>query len=334
MSTLNASSVVAGLRRSRYGLADALLLAALAATFAFGQLYLALATTVLIMVIFALSLDLAQGYGGIETLGHAAFFGSGAYAAGLYALHVSPEPISGLLVGAAAAAVVGLLSGLAVLRTQGLTQIMLTLACATLLYELANTLKRVTMGDDGLSGYTVAPLLGRFEFDIFGRTAFVYAAVVLAAVLAALRFVVNAPLGLVAQGIRDNPLRMRLLGVPVTRRLLQVYGLSAAVAGVAGALSAQVNRIVGLDTLGFVVSANVLVMLALGGAGRLYGAVLGAVVFVLASDRAAAVDPANWLAALGLLLIVVVRFAPEGLAGLVASASRRLGQRRGAGDRA
>ena len=334
MSSPNASPVAQGLRCSRYGLADALLLAALAATFAFGQLYLALATTVLIMVIFALSLDLAQGYGGIETLGHAAFFGSGAYAAGLYALHVSPEPLSGLLVGAAAAATVGVLSGLAVLRTQGLTQIMLTLACATLLYELANTLKRFTMGDDSLSGYTVAPLLGRFEFDIFGRTAFVYAAVVLVAVLAALRFVVNAPLGLVAQGIRENPLRMRLLGVPVTRRLLLVYGLSAAVAGVAGALSAQVNRIVGLDTLGFVVSANVLVMLALGGAGRLYGAILGAAVFVLASDRAAAVDPTNWLAALGVLLIVVVRFAPEGLAGLLARASHRLARRRTPGDRA
>jgi len=315
--------VLDGLRRSRYGLADALLLAALVATFVFGQLYLALATAVLIMVIFALSLDLAQGYGGIETLGHAAFFGSGAYAAALYALHVSPEPLTGLLVGAGAAALVGLLSGIAVLRALGLTQIMLTLACATLLYELANTLKRFTMGDDGLSGYDVAPLLGRFAFDIFGKTAYLYAAAVLLLVYALAKFVVNSPLGLVAQGIRENPVRMRLLGVPVTKRLLLLYTLSAAVAGVAGALSAQVNRIVGLDTLGFVVSANVLVMLALGGAGRLYGAIVGAVVFMIASDRAAALDPTNWLAALGVLLIVVVRFAPEGLAGLAARAYAR-----------
>jgi branched-chain amino acid transport system permease protein len=317
------AAVIDGLRRSRYGLADVLLLVALIATFFFGQLYLALATAVLIMVVFALSLDLAQGYGGIETLGHAAFFGSGAYAAGLYALHVSPEPISGLAIGAGAAAVVGALSGIAVLRAQGLTQIMLTLACATLLYELANTAKRFTMGDDGLSGYTIAPLLGRFEFDIFGRTAFVYAAVVLIVVYALAKFIVNAPLGLVAQGIRENPVRMRLLGVPVTRRLWLLYALSAAIAGVAGALSAQVNRIVGLDTLGFVLSANVLVMLALGGPGRLYGAIVGAVVFMLASDRAAAIDPTNWLAALGVLLIVVVRFAPEGLAGLAARWTRK-----------
>lgn len=328
MSATDRGSVIDGLRRSRYGLADALWLAALVATFALGQLYLALATTVLIMVIFALSLDLAQGYGGIETLGHAAFFGSGAYAAGLWALHVSPEPLTGLLVGAAAAALVGLLSGIAVLRAQGLTQIMLTLACATLLFELANTLKRFTMGDDGLSGYSVAPLLGRFEFDIFGRTAYVYAALVLVVLYALCKFVVNAPLGLTAQGMRENPVRMRLLGVPVTRRLLALYALSAAVAGVAGALSAQVNRIVGLDTLGFVLSANVLVMLALGGAGRLYGAIVGAVVFVIASDRAAAWDPTNWLAALGVLLIVVVRFAPEGLAGLASRAWARWSARR------
>lgn len=326
MNTADARApVLDGLRRSRYGLADLLLLAALIATFVFGQLYLALATTVLIMVIFALSLDLAQGYGGIETLGHAAFFGSGAYAAGLFALHVHPEPLLGLAVGAAAGALVGALSGIAVLRAQGLTQIMLTLACATLLYELANTLKRFTMGDDGLSGYTVAPLLGRFEFDIFGRTAYVYAAVVAVLAYAVAKWIVNSPLGSTAQGIRENAVRMRLLGVPVTRRLLGVYTLSAAMAGVAGALSAQVNRIVGLDTLGFVLSANVLVMLALGGAGRLYGAIVGAVVFMLASDRAAAIDPTNWLAALGVLLIVVVRFAPEGLAGLAA----RLFARRG-----
>jgi branched-chain amino acid transport system permease protein len=325
--TTDRNLVLDGLRRSRYGLADGLLLGALVAAFVFGQLYLALATTVLIMVIFALSLDLAQGYGGVETLGHAAFFGSGAYAAGLWALHVSPEPISGLAVGAAAAALVGVLSGIAVLRAQGLTQIMLTLACATLLFELANALKRFTMGDDGLSGYDVAPLLGLFGFDIYGRTAYVYAAVVLVGVYALAKFVVNSPLGLVAQGIRENPVRMRLLGVPVTRRLLAVYAISAALAGIAGALSAQVNRIVGMDTLGFVLSANVLVMLALGGTGRLYGAIVGAVVFVIASDRAAALDPTNWLAALGVLLIVVVRFAPEGLAGLAARAwSRRAGK--------
>jgi len=324
MSTRMNTDPLPGLRRQRYGLADAVLAAALVATFLFADLYLALAASVLIMIVFALSLDIAQGYAGIETLGHAAFFGSGAYAAGLYAMHVSPEPLSGLLIGASAAALVGFVSGIAVLRTQGLTQIMLTLACATLLFELANVAKRITMGDDGLTGYTIAPLLGRFEFDILGRVAFVYAAAVLIVAYAFAKFFVNSPLGLVAQGIRENPVRMRLLGVPVTRRLLAIYTLSAALAGVAGALSAQVNRIVGLDTLAFTLSANVLVMLALGGTGRLYGAFFGAIAFMLLADRAAALDPTNWLAALGVLLIVVVRFAPDGLAGVFERAAARL----------
>ncbi len=317
-----------GLRRQRYTAIDAVLAALAVGVFWFADLYLALGVGVLIMIIFALSLDLAQGYAGIETLGHAAFFGSGAYAAGLYAMHVSTEPVSGLLVGAAAAAVVGALTGLAVLRTLGLTQIMLTLASATLLFELANSAKWLTMGDDGLTGYSIAPLLGLFEFDIQGRTAYLYAAVVLVVVYAIAKFIVNSPLGLTVQGIRDNPVRMRLLGVQVNTRLLMIYTLSAALAGVAGALSAQVNRIVGLDTLAFTLSANVLVMLALGGTGRLYGAFIGAIVFMLLSDRAAALDPTNWLAALGVLLILVVRYAPDGLMGAIERMSSRLRSRK------
>jgi len=309
--------------RQRYNWTDVGLLAAAVVTFIFGEYYLALAAVVVVMAIFALSLDLAQGYGGVESLGHAAFFGTGAYAAALYALHVSPEPISGLLVGAVAAGAVGLLSGFAVLRTRGLTQLMLTLAVATLLFELANVAKPITNGDDGLSGYDVSPVLGLFQFDIFGRTAFVYGCVVLVLVYALLKKLVNSSIGLTAQGIRENQVRMRMLGVPVERRLWVLYTISAAIAGVAGALSAQINRIVGLDSLAFMMSANVVVMLALGGTGRLYGAFFGAIIFVVLSDRAAAVDPTNWLAALGIVLILIVRYAPEGVAGWLAKRGQR-----------
>ena len=326
MSALKAS-IAGSLRKQKYGLWDAVLLAMLAATYFFGDLYYALAVSVVIMIIFALSLDIAQGYGGIETLGHAEFFGASAYGAGLYAMHVTSEPLSGLAVGAACGAVAGLISGLFVVRAKGLTQIMLTLASATMLYELANTAKKFTMGDDGLTGYSIAPVLGHFSFDIFGRTAFVYASVVMIAVYALLKHFVNSPLGLVTQGIRENSVRMRLIGVPVYWRLLLVYTLAAAVAGIAGALSAQVNSIVGMDALGFTLSANVLVMLALGGTGRLYGAFFGAIVFMILSDRAAAIDPTNWLAALGVLLILVVRFAPDGIAGLLQRLSAGWGKK-------
>lgn len=290
--------------------------------FVFGD-YLPLGTQVMIMIIFALALDLALGYGGIATLGHAAFFGVGAYAAGLYALYLSSEPISGLVVAAAAGGLTGLLAGVLVLRTRGLTLVMLTLAIATLLHALANSLKSVTGGADGLFGYRIAPVFGVFRFDLAGRTAYWYGAGVVAGVYFLSKVLVNSPFGLTVRGIRENPVRMRMLGVPVTQRLVLLYGISGAFAAVAGALSAQVTQLVGLDSLAFTLSGNVLVMLILGGTGSLYGAFLGATVFVVLSDRAAAVSPFNWLFAIGILLILAVRYAPQGLVGVIESCAAR-----------
>jgi branched-chain amino acid transport system permease protein len=309
------------------GIVDWVIWGSALAVFFLFPTYLSLATNVLIMILFALALNLAVGYGGIDTLGHAAFFGTGAYAAALYALHGSPEPLSGLLVGGAVAGVLGVASGVLILRTRGLTLIMLTLAVASMVHELAITAKSVTGGDDGLGGYKNNPVLGLFPFDMFGQTAYLYCLAVLAVAFVICRIVANSPFGLTAHGIRENPLRMRLLGVPITRRLVGLYALSAALAGVAGALSAQVTRIVSVDSLGFVMSGNVLIMLVLGGVGRLYGAFLGAALYVVFSDRAAAIDPYNWLFAVGVLLILVVRYMPEGLIGFVEA---RIGGLRGA----
>lgn len=286
--------------------------------------YLPLGTQVMIQIIFALALDLALGYGGVATLGHAAFFGMGAYAAGLYALYVSSEPISGLIVAAAAGAATGLLAGPLILRTRGLTLVMLTLALATLLHELANSFKSVTGGADGLFGYKIAPVFGVFSFDLAGRTAYWYGAGVMAVVFFLSKALVNSPFGLAIRGIRENPVRMRMLGVPVTARLVALYAVSGAFAAIAGGLSAQVTQLVGLDSLTFTLSGNVLVMLILGGTGSLYGAFLGATLFVVLSDRAAAVSPFHWLFAVGIVLILAVRYAPEGIVGVIAALAARV----------
>jgi branched-chain amino acid transport system permease protein len=316
-----------GFERHRFGWLDALPWLCIVLWFVLAPGYLPLGTQVIVMIIFTLSLDLALGYGGIETLGHAALFGLGAYGAGLYALHVSSEPISGLAAAALAGALAALLTGALILRTRGLTLVMLTLAVATLVAELASAWKSLTGGDDGLTGYQIAPLLGRFGFDLAGRTAYWYAAAALAVLFLVSRWLVNSPFGLTVRGIRDNPVRMRMMGVHVTRRLVMLYAISGAIAGIAGGLTAQVTKLVGLDVLGLGLSANVLIMLIIGGPGRLYGAFLGAAVFVILSDRAAAVNPFHWLFALGLVLILVVRFAPSGLLGAaeraVAHALRR-----------
>ena len=304
---------------------DALPWVAVVALYFAAGTYLPLGTQVMISIIFALALDLALGYGGVATLGHAAFFGIGAYAAGLYALDVSTEPISGLVAAAVAGGVGGLLAGPLVLRTRGLTLVMLTLAVATLLHELANSFKSVTGGADGLFGYKIAPLLGTFSFDLAGRTAYWYGAGVMAVVFFLCKALVNSPFGLAVKGIRENPVRMRMLGVPVTTRLVFLYAISGAFAAVAGGLSAQVTKLVGLDSLTFTLSGNVLVMLILGGTGSLYGAFLGATLFVVLSDRAAAIDPFNWLFAIGIVLILAVRYAPRGLVGLIEQLARSAG---------
>lgn len=287
---------------------------------------LGFATRILIGALFALSLDLVLGYAGIVTLGHAAMFGVGAYAAGIFAVRVSGEPLIGLAVGAAAGALVAAASGLLVLRTHGLTSVMITLAIAQLLAEVASKWRALTGGDDGLSGVTTLPLLGRFEFDFLGQTGFFYALAVLVLAFAFLRRLVRSPFGLTALGIREDRERMASLGCRVNRHLTIVYAIGGTLAGVAGALSAQITQVVGLTSLSFAHSAEVLVMLVLGGTGRLWGALVGTLVFMVVHHFAAAVDPFRWMFVIGGLLLVVVLFMRGGITGaLAALVARRTG---------
>jgi branched-chain amino acid transport system permease protein len=308
-----------GFYRHSFSWVDLLPFVGVLATYLFAADYLPLATQVIIMIVFALSLDLVLGYAGIPTLGHAALFGTGAYAAGLLAKHVTGEPFTGLAVASSAGAVTALLTGPIVLRSHGITLVMLTLAVATMLLEFANSWQSLTGGADGLYGFQIAPILGRFEFDLWGYTAYWYSVAVMVVVFLLCKIVVNSPLGLAVRGIRENPVRMRFLGVPVTRYLVLLYVISGLFAGAAGGLTAQVTQLVGLDAFSFVLSGNVLIMLILGGTGSLYGAILGAAVFVVLADRAAAVSPFHWLFALGIILILAVRYAPDGLVSLLGS---------------
>jgi branched-chain amino acid transport system permease protein len=277
--------------------------------------YLPLGTQILVMVLFALSLDIVLGYAGIVTLGHAAFFGVGAYAAGIYAVHVTAEPLSGLVVGAIAGAIVGVVSGVVILRTTGLTLLMLTLAVTSLLAAAANDAGFLTGGNDGLS-VTIAPILGRFDFDMFGRTAYLYALVVLFLAWLFVRRLVHSPFGRSLVGIRENVVRMHAIGAPVRLRLLTAYTISAALAGLAGALLTQTTQFVGLTVLGFERSGAIVIMLVLGGVGRLYGAFVGAAVYMIAQDQLAEADPIFWDFWIGLLLVLIVLFARGGILGL------------------
>ena len=278
--------------------------------------YLPLGAQILATILFVLSADLVLGYAGIVTLGHAAFFGTGAYTAGLLAAHGWGEPISGLIAAMLAAAVVGFASGTIILRTSGLALLMQTLVVAMTLYEAANKAAWLTGGDDGLQGMDVWPILGVFRFDMFGRTAYGYCLVVLFFGWLAARRIVYSPFGRSLIGARENTARMHAIGAPVARRKLIIYTISAALAGASGALIAQTTSFVGLTFLGLERSGNALIMLIIGGVGRLYGAFIGVPVFMIAQDRFSQVDPVYWYFWLGLLMILIVVFARGGLLGL------------------
>jgi branched-chain amino acid transport system permease protein len=308
--------------RHRWSWAEALpWILTIAAFFLFPG-WLALGTRILVMILFALSLDLILGYAGIVTLGHAAFFGMGAYAVAMLAVHAEwNEPLTGLLVAAASAGLVGFVSGLVILRTHGLTLLMLTLALGILMQELANALAPWTGGFDGV-GFTMQPILGTFGFGLWFKVQYLYALIVLFLMFLVVRRLVNAPFGKELEGIRENVKRMHAIGTPVTRRLVTVYTISAAIAGIAGGLFAQTNAYITLDVLSFARSGTVLIMLILGGTGRLYGAFVGAAVYMLIEDHLAKQFPEYWELGVGLMLVLAVLFARRGLLGLFDSAAQ------------
>lgn len=299
-------------------------LAALVLVPLMGEDYYALGTQIVITVILAISLDLLVGYAGIVTLGHAAFFGIGAYAAGIASQAGWGEPLTGLLIGAAAAAAVGAVVGAIVLRTARFTLLMLTLCTVFLFGEIANKATAITGGVDGLLGIETWPVLGVFEFDLFGRTGYFYAAAIFFLVWLGVRWLVHAPFGQSIMAIRDNPGRASALGMAVLPRLVLVFTISAGLAGVAGALQAEINQFVGLKDIGFELSAILLVMLALGGSGLLYGAILGPVIYLVAQDLLSKDNPVMWQLWLGIIIVGFVLFAPGGLTRLIARLAGRV----------
>ncbi|HET7363503.1 MAG TPA: branched-chain amino acid ABC transporter permease [Burkholderiales bacterium] len=279
--------------------------------------YLSLGARIVVYILFALSLDLILGYAGIITLGHSAFFGLGAYTAGILGAKFGvSDPFLQLVAAAGAAALLGISTGAVILRTKALTLLMLTLAITSIVLEIANKASSLTGGADGLSGVEVAPILGLFKFDLFGRTAFIYCLVTLFLGWLLVRRLIYSPFGAMLTGIRENAARMHAVGAPVYWRLVLVYTLSATLAGIAGALLTQVNQFVGLNVLGLEPSGDLLVMLILGGVGRLYGAFVGPVVYLVAQDYLAKQYPEYWYFGIGVLLVVVVLFARGGILGI------------------
>jgi len=266
----------------------------------------ALINEIAIFALFALSLDLILGYAGIVSLGHAAFFGLGAYGAGLFAKHVMPDPLVGLLAAMAGSALLGLLTSPMIVRGTDLTRLMVTMGVALVLYELANKFDGLTGGADGLQGVVMGPLLGRFEFDLGARVASLYSMAVLFIAFVVLRRIVHSPFGTSLQALRDNRLRLAAIGLSVNGRLAAVYTLSAALAGAAGALLVQTTSFASLDVFDFHRSADVMLALVIGGAGWLWGGIVGAVAFKVLHDLISTVTAQYWTFWIGLFLVALM----------------------------
>lgn len=312
-------------KKGRWSLTEvAFWLVVLVVPFAFFPTYLTLASQIAIWGLFALSVDLILGYAGIITLGHAMFFGLGAYAAGLITKAGWGEPLTGLLFAAAVAGIVGYLVSFIIVRVRHLALLMITLGLGLLTAELGNSLAWLTGGTDGLQGVDVWPIFNYFEFDLWGYTAYGYAFVVLLIATALSRRIVHSSFGLSLRGVRENIVRMPAIGSYYRGHLQTVYVISATMAGVAGALLTQTTETASLDTLSFQRSADVVVMLILGGTGRLYGGIIGAIIFLVARDQLSGMNPQYWYFWIGLLLIAVVLLMPTGILG---GLSRLVGRR-------
>ncbi len=281
-------------------------LLALACVFLFPNRYLIL-TEIAWLGLFALSLDLILGYAGIVSLGHAAFFGVGAYSAGLLAVHgIVKEPMLALIVAGFAAMALGFATSFLVIRGADLTRLMVTLGIALLLRELANKFSDITGGSDGLQGIEMQPVLGLFSFDLFGKVGFIYCLSVLFALFLLARRIVHSPFGLSLRAIKNNPLRAAAVGIPVNRRLIAIYSIAAFYAGIAGALSTQTTALASLDVFSFERSADLLLVLVIGGTGYLYGGLIGAVVFKLLQEFFSSLTPQYWQFWIGLVLVIIV----------------------------
>lgn len=300
--------------QARWRPAEIVFWACTLAPFVAAPSYLQLASQIAITALFALSLDLILGYAGLVSLGHAAYFGVGSYAAGLAAKYGWGEPLSGLLIAGLAAGLVGYASSFVIVRFRHLALIMLTLGFGLLLAEAANSASGLTGGSDGLQGVHMWKLVG-FGFDLYGRTAYAYSLAVLFVLFLVCRRLIHSPFGLALRGIRENPLRMPAIGAPSRAHLRKAYAISAIIAGIAGALLAQTTETVALEVLSFERSADVLVILILGGAGRLYGGIVGALIYMVARDQFSGMNPQYWYFWIGLLLVGVVMFLPNGILG-------------------
>lgn len=301
---------------SRNLLGGVLVAALAAAPLVVSEFRLFVLTEVLITGLFAASLGLLVGFTGLPSLGHAAYFGVGGYAAASVAVRLTSNGLAQIGAAVLLAVAVALITGWLAVRTRGITFLMLTLAFAQLLFTLAVRWSSVTGGTNGLGGIPQVSLVPGGPALVSERAFYFYALAAFLIGYAFLRGVVGSPFGDALIGIRENEARMRSLGYWVDGHKLASFCIAGAVAGYAGALFVQHNRFIAPESVSFDVSALALIMVIVGGARTLVGPVIGAAVVLVLRDELSSLLLEQWELVLGLVFVLIVYLAPDGIGGL------------------
>ncbi|SDO24047.1 branched-chain amino acid transport system permease protein [Cryobacterium flavum] len=299
----------------RWAIRIVIIVALALAPFLLNTFRLSLLSEILILGLAAVSLSVLVGVTGLPSLGHAAFYGLGGYAAGLLSVHATDSAILGLLVAAVVGIIFAIPAGWLSVRTTGIVFLMLSLAFAELLFSLSQSLRWLTGGSDGLAGIRNPVLLPGIELSTVPSRYYYIAAVVVVVYIMVRRFV-DSPFGHALSGINSNALRMDALGYNVSHYRRVAYSVAGVVGAVAGALNVQNARFVAPENFGFMTSAFLLVMVILGGVKRLHGALAGAAILVVARDELSSRFD-SWELGLGLILVLVIYFLPGGVASIV-----------------
>jgi len=281
--------------------------------------YTELASRVLVMGLAAMALNFLLGFTGTLSFGHAAYFGVGAYGAGMTLKYLAPSTGLGMIVGVAAGTLAATLIGALIVRLRGVYFAMVTIAFGQVFYFLAFRWNAVTGGDDGLTGWQRQPLeFGWMKLDIQGHDpAFYYFALAcFAFAAAAMALLLHSPFGRTLLAIRENERRARYLGIAVERHLWLAFVISCGFASLAGTLYALLNNFTDPRALRWDMSGNFVMMAVLGGMRSFWGPLVGAAVFVVLQDYVSS-RTENWMSVVGLIFVLVVLFFPRGVLGML-----------------
>jgi len=286
--------------------------------------YTELATRIVVMGLAAMSLNFLLGFTGVLSFGHAAYFGLGAYGAAMGIKYLSLGTIPSMAIGVVVATLAAMAIGALIVRRRGVYFAMVTIAFGQVFYFLAFRWNAVTGGDDGLSGWHRLPInFGFATLDIFGNDkAFYYFALgVFAVAVAAMAILIDSPFGRSLIAIRENERRAQFLGVPIEFHIWLSFVISCLFVSVAGALYALLNNFTDPRALRFDLSGNLVIMAVLGGMRSFWGPLIGAAIFVALQDYVSS-RTENWMSVIGLVFVLVVRFFPRGVLGMLRSGAK------------